>query len=177
MKNRMVSSWALFPALLILQTVPAFGQEPDGASYREGSRLIRLTLMTDLVLEGDKKSGLRLSKVDASSPQTSATRTAAQASTAEAPKIPVFATDTGQLLAPTGGVILMLNESWTERDTGAFLESHRLGDRATPFEGLPNSYLIETEPGMAALELANRLASLSGVVLSVPNWWRPVVPQ
>ena len=143
---------------------PARAQE-EQHEYREGNRTIKLTLRRDLALDDDPERGLR------AGPRADARQRVAQASTAT-PEIPVFATETGQLLAPVGGVILILEESWTNATIETFLDRHGIADDADPLEWLKNGYSVRTEPGLAALELANRLADLEGVVLSTPNWWR-----
>ena len=141
--------------------------QPDEHEYREGKRTIKLTLLRDLVLDYEEERGMHVR------PRADAPQRVAQASTAT-PEIPVFATETGQLLAPVGGIILILEESWTNAAIEAFLDRHGIAEDATPLAWLKNGYSFRTEPGMAALELANRLANLEGVVLSTPNWWREI---
>jgi hypothetical protein len=40
-----------------------------------------------------------------------------------------------------------------------------------------NAFLIETEAGLEALQLANRLRRLDGVIAAAPNWWQEVEPR
>ncbi len=86
--------------------------------------------------------------------------------------IPVFKTVSGELLAPVGGVVLVLRSSWRREEVDSFLEQEGLADTATPLGRIPNAYTVHTAPGMAAVELANRLASMDGVRIAAPNWWR-----
>ena len=165
-------------ALLVLVLVigafpePARPQQAEH-EYREGTRTIKLTLLRDLVLDYDDERGMRAPRRVGARPGPDSPQRLARASTST-PEIPVFATETGELLAPVGGIIIILDESWNSLAIETFLASHNLSDDATPLVWLRNGYSVRTEPGMAALELANRLATVEGVLLSVPNWWREV---
>ena len=35
----------------------------------------------------------------------------------------------------------------------------------------PNLFVVDSAPGMASLELANRLNGMADVVSAQPNWW------
>jgi hypothetical protein len=38
--------------------------------------------------------------------------------------------------------------------------------------GIKNTYLIESEPGLASIATANRIYESGQVVSSTPNWWK-----
>ena len=88
--------------------------------------------------------------------------------------LPVFKSESGggEMTLP-GGVILLLDESWDEAGVERFFAKNGINfSRLTEIEFLDNAYLIETEAGFPALELANGLAVQDGVVSSSPNWRR-----
>ena len=72
-----------------------------------------------------------------------------------------------------GGVLLVFDRDWRQAETNAFFVSRSIAKgRVSPLGAVPNGFVVATEPGFAALELANALAGEDGVVLSSPNWWR-----
>ena len=164
----LASSIVLFSASLALGQQPSEENAPQEVYYRDGSRTIKLTAATDLVL--DQKNN-RLIPVTS---RSDAPQSRFKPQPSHDLKIPVFTTDSGERVAPVGGIILVLDESWTSLDVDVFLERHDLVDDATLLEWLPGGYSVRTEPGMPAIELANRLARHEGVVLSTPNFWREV---
>ena len=88
------------------------------------------------------------------------------------PSGPVFWSDSDQLMALPGGVVLVLDPTWNTTAVEAFLSSNNIDPSdAEAFEGLPNWFLVETAPGFPSLQLANALAGQGGVVISSPNWW------
>ena len=86
--------------------------------------------------------------------------------------LPVFRSQSGTLMTLPGGVLLALDETWSEAETDAFFENNGIDrDRVSELEYLTNGFLVETEPGFSSLELANALAEQDGVRVSSPNWW------
>ena len=84
----------------------------------------------------------------------------------------------GALMALPGGVLVVLDPAWdAARIASFFAENGVAQTRTSPLGLLPNGYRISTEPGFAALHLANALAGQDGVVLASPNWWREIAPQ
>ena len=74
-----------------------------------------------------------------------------------------------------GGVLLVLDAEWDQSEIERFfLDNNISTDRISELGYLTNGFLIETEPGLVALEVANALADQQGIVLSSPNWWREV---
>ena len=145
--------------------------ESQRVSYRQGAQIVSMARVTDrALLEG--KQGYQVVRVD----PDRTPRVVAQAARTEG-EIPIFVTDTGELQAPVGGVILILSESWGPGEVEAFLVEHGLDESTTPVQWRKNGYVVSTVPGTFAVELANRLAGLAGVDLAVPNFWREAVPR
>ena len=67
---------------------------------------------------------------------------------------------------PVGGVLVRLSEG---TDPVAFFAEHGLNYEDWHLRRL---YLIETEPGWAALDTVARLNELDEVESAQPNWWR-----
>ena len=68
------------------------------------------------------------------------------------------------------------NEAARSRQTvDEFLGTNDLGD-VEPL-GVPKVYLVNTEAGLEAIELANDLARLPGVTSCSPNLWTEEVEQ
>ena len=83
----------------------------------------------------------------------------------------VFRTSTGSQMWLPGGVLLVLDAAWSTAQTDAFFAQNGIeADRVTEFDWLDNGFLIESGPGLASLELANRLVGQQGVELSSPDW-------
>lgn len=75
-----------------------------------------------------------------------------------------------------GGLILHLNPNWTEAAAYDWLLTQHL----QPVKKLAfgrNVFLIETEAGLEALHLANRLRQRDGVIAAAPNWWQELEPR
>jgi hypothetical protein len=86
---------------------------------------------------------------------------------------PVFsdgAEDGGRKRALPGGVIVYFKPDWTESQIGAWTASQGLSI-ASKLEIGPNIYVLQTAPGFAALETANRIHQSGAVVSAEPNWW------
>ena len=87
--------------------------------------------------------------------------------------LPVFRSESGEILTLPGGVLLALDASWDQaRVDQFFLENGITGDRIARQQFAVHGFLVETAPGFPSLELANTLAALDGVLLSSPNWRR-----
>ena len=92
--------------------------------------------------------------------------------------LPVFRTESGEILTLPGGVLLALDASWDQaRVDQFFLENGITGDRIARQQFAVHGFLVETEPGFPSLELANTLATQDGVLLSSPNWRREESPR
>ena len=92
--------------------------------------------------------------------------------------LPVFRSESGEILTLPGGVLLALDASWDQaRVDQFFLENGITGDRIARQQFAVHAFLVETEPGFPSLELANTLAAQDGVLLSSPNWRREESPR
>lgn len=75
-----------------------------------------------------------------------------------------------------GNVIVRLDAGWTREQVDAWLVSNAL-PQGRRLSANSNLYVIPSPPGLASLELANRLQESGGVVWAQPDWWQPVEPQ
>jgi hypothetical protein len=81
---------------------------------------------------------------------------------------PVFRDESGRPRALPGGVIVLFDAPLPEDAARATIERHgariarRIGER---------TWLLASDPGMAALELANRLHATGAFAAAEPNWW------
>ncbi len=81
----------------------------------------------------------------------------------------------GGLMTLPGGVLLSLDPGWNQAKVESFFSENNIPlDRVSELGFLENGFLLDTEPGLPSLELANALAAQDGVVISSPNWWREV---
>ena len=86
--------------------------------------------------------------------------------------LPVFRSAAGDLMMLPGGVILVLDPDWSEAAADDFLAARGIDRRDVDvLRWARNAFFVPTEPGFAALDLANALAAEAGVVLASPNWW------
>ena len=92
--------------------------------------------------------------------------------------LPVFRSESGEILTLPGGVLLALDASWDQaRVDQFFVENGITGDRIARQQFAVHGFLVETEPGFPSLDLANTLAAQDGVLLSSPNWRREESPR
>ncbi len=84
---------------------------------------------------------------------------------------PVFRDDNGAARALGGGVIVRL------RDAGLPEAHARLAGAGLvpvrPLDPEGRTWLVDAPPGLASLELANRLHESGQYESAAPNWWRP----
>lgn len=71
-----------------------------------------------------------------------------------------------------GGVLLRLRPGTSPDAAQALLARHGLTLRRTIGDG-SGMLLVEAPPGVASLELANRLYESGDFAAASPNWWRP----
>ena len=148
-------------------------QSAQGQPYtwQDGDRTLTVLLQDDLMVTQD---GDIASKEDIAA-RTTRSDTVDKAASAG---LPVFRSQSGSLMTLPGGVLLALDETWSEAETDAFFENNGIDrDRVSELEYLTNGFLVETEPGFPSLELANALAEQDGVRVSSPNWWRDRVAK
>ena len=134
-------------------------------TWQDGDRTLTVLLQDDLTVTQDGDIALR----DDTVIRTTRSDTVDKAASAG---LPVFRSQSGTLMTLPGGVLLALDETWSEAETDAFFENNGIDrDRVSELEYLTNGFLVETEPGFSSLELANALAEQDGVRVSSPNWW------
>ena len=86
--------------------------------------------------------------------------------------LPVFVTENGSWKALPGDVIVVLSPEMDQTAIDAFFGRMDL-NQISKMDFTKNAYLVKTEPGLAGLELSNRLTGMQEVELSSPNWWSP----
>ncbi len=110
--------------------------------------------------------GVSIWKVDSTAYSTKAAQTLPRNHS------PVFK-DGGSMRALPGGVVVILNPSLTQLEVEQWFESQQL-EIANQLTFAKYAYLVSTDAGLAALNVANRLVEESDkqIVISVtPNWW------
>ena len=85
---------------------------------------------------------------------------------------PVLVTESGAWKALPGDVIVVLSPEMKQADIDIFFAEMNL-EQVSEMNFTKNAYLVETEPGVAGLELSNKLTGMEAVELSSPNWWSP----
>ena len=153
------------------------GSTPQTATeytWQDGDRMLRVTLQPDLVLQdGPGPTSKEIPMVE-----TGKGVIVRKSDTSDTDGQPVFRSPSGALMTLPGGVLLVLEDKWTEAEVNAFFSRNGI-KRALVSElsYATNGFLVETDPGFPSLELANRLASQEGVIISSPNWWTQVATR
>ena len=156
------------PALVSGQQQSAQGQP---YTWQDGDRTLTVLLQDDLTVTQDGDIALR----DDTAIRTTRSDTVDKAASAG---LPVFRSQSGSLMTLPGGVLLALDETWSEAETDAFFENNGIDrDRVSELDYVANGFFVETEPGFPSLDLANALAEQDGVWVASPNWWRDRVAK
>lgn len=88
------------------------------------------------------------------------------------PSGPVFWSESNELMALPGGVVLMFDPAWAKGSIDAFIRANNINPSdVEAFDGLANAFKVATDPGLPSLRVANSLAGQDGVTISSPNWW------
>ena len=144
-------------------------------TWEDGDRTLTVYLQDDLVVEQDS-DGMPRDVVAADDGGTNVARNADGES--KSGTLPVFRSESGALLTLPGGVLLVLDSTWSETQVNSFFSDNGIKlDRVSELSYAANGFFIETEPGFPSLDLANKLATLDGVEVSSPNWGREAVPK
>lgn len=85
-------------------------------------------------------------------------------------------TAASRMRALPGNIIVYLNPVWSEARVSAWLQSRGLVV-VKKLEIGTNIYILKTDPGLAALELANTLYRSGEVVAAFPDWWQETVAR
>lgn len=82
----------------------------------------------------------------------------------------------GRKRALPGNIIVYLNPQWSEAAVNDWLSSRKLVV-VKKLEIGSNIYVIQTGPGLEALEAANALYKSGEVKAAFPDWWQEVTPR
>lgn len=142
-------------------------------TYRDGNRVIRVTRQDGLTVQ---PSGMNTPDDVVLHRGTLHSIVESQPDKHGPDSQPVFRSESGGgLMSLPGGVLLLLDSSWTEDEVQSFFATNGIPqDSVSPLGFLTNGYMVATSPGFHSLDLANSLAGQDGVVVSSPNWWREV---
>jgi len=88
----------------------------------------------------------------------------------EALQSPILRDETGRARALPGGVLLTFARPVAEADARALFARYGVTDAQPIGERI---WLVPTAPGLAALDLADRLAASGAFASAAPNWWAP----
>ena len=148
---------------------PSVAASAQGAEYtwQDGPTTRRMRLQLDLVAQPTSEN--RDDDVVAAD-QGELSIVRKQERHEQAASEPVFRTESGHLVTFPGGMLIMLDGAWDAAQVQSFFARH--GIAMSRVEGQtfgPNAFLVSSESGFAALELANDLAAEEGVVYAVPD--------
>ena len=142
----------------------------DAYTWEDGDRTLTAYLQEDLVIE--KGSGGLVPDI-AQASEVGANTVRSADSQSKSNVLPVFRSESGELMTLPGGILLVLNAEWTTAEVNSFLSSNGIKmDRVSELSYAVNGFFVDTDPGFPSLELANTLAGQEGVELSSPNWGR-----
>ncbi|MEW6778145.1 MAG: hypothetical protein AB1405_17745, partial [Bdellovibrionota bacterium] len=82
----------------------------------------------------------------------------------------------GSIRALPGGIVVVFDPAWDFQKISEWASSEKI----EVLDKLPigkNAYVVRSEPGLAALELANRLQESGKIQSASPDWWREVEPN
>ena len=136
--------------------------------WRDADRIRTVRLQSDLTIRTSS---------DGVTAQIVARSSVAGASSGEQ-ALPVFRSESnGTMMTLPGGVLVLFDAEWDDAQTSGFFAEQGISKSLISPMLLDNAYKIETEPGFPSLDLANRLATLDGVVISSPNWTSEAVAK
>lgn len=160
-------------ALIGCATVAQDKSSAESYTWYEGGKPKRVWLDKSLVAEfGNRTETGSTPAVKANGVRIWRQDDAAAARAARQGKVSPVLRDTrgGPMRALPGNVIVQLNPNWDNREVSAWLSANGL----TEVSRLPigkNAIVVSSPPGLASLELANRLQESGSVVSAQPNWW------
>jgi hypothetical protein len=120
--------------------------------------------------------GLRLWRVDDDSVRAARSVRSAQPRAKVSPVLREAPSADAPMRALPGGVVVHLVPGWSERHAKDWLESQQL-EVVRKLDFGRNVFLVHSEPGLEALELANALREKDPVVAAMPDWWEQVEPR
>ena len=132
-------------------------------TWQDGDRTLRVRLQADLTMGADGDITSRGSGDDGAGVRGSSDQPSTQ---------PVFRSESGALMTLPGGILLVLDATWSGQQVDSFFARNSIAkSRVSDLGFLPNGFFVETAPGFPSLNLANALAGQDGVEISSPNWW------
>ena len=144
-------------------------------AWKDGDRTLTVTLQPDLVVDEDDSE---TSKSGASVGASGGAVVKSADGQGQKSGQPVFKSQSGALMTLPGGVLLVLDADWTATEVNAFFAGNSIKlDQVSELDFVDNGYFVETDPGYPSLNLANKLASQDGVIISSPNWWTEVTTK
>lgn len=123
-----------------------------------------------------RQGGIRIWRIPARSESTARSLHALNPDTRTSPVLRDGPGKSAAMRALPGGVIVHLDPNWPETEVRDWLLGHDLQQFRKLAFGR-NTFLVETGPGLDALQLANQLRLLDGVIAASPNWWQEVEPR
>ena len=144
-------------------------------TWYDGDRTMRAVLQNDLVVQSTSANTGDDEVVVLRGQKSVVRKRSGHGSAAQ----PVFKPESGDgLMTLPGGVLLALDQSWDDVQVEKFFAGNDISqDRVSELDFMGNGFLVETEPGFPALDLANELAHQEGVVSASPNWSREREPR
>ena len=144
-------------------------------TWYDGDRTMRAVLQNDLGVQKTSANTGSDEVVVAKGQDSIVRKQSSQGSDVQ----PVFKPESGEgLMTLPGGVLLALEPGWDDAQVNKFFAGNDIAeDRLAELDFLDNGFLVSTEPGFPALELANDLAHQDGVVSASPNWSREREPR
>ena len=150
-------------------------EENTEYAWKDGDRTLTVTLQPDLVVDEDDSG---TSKSEARVAASGGAIVKSVEGQDQKSGQPVFKSQSGALMTLPGGVLLVLDADWTATEVNAFFAGNGIKqDQISELDFVDNGYFVETEPGFPSLNLANKLASQDGVIISSPNWWTEVTTK
>ena len=144
-------------------------------AWKDGDRTLTVILQPDLVVEEDDSGTAKSNGGVGASGGTVVKSADGQGQKSGQP---VFKSQSGSLMTLPGGVLLVLDADWTATEVNAFFATNEIKQtQVSELDFVDNGYFVETEPGFPSLNLANKLASQDGVIISSPNWWTEVTTK
>ncbi len=143
----------------------------------EDKNALKQALPAARVLPG-KNTGMRLWQLDGSTTPTGMSRSL-NSRLPQGKYSPVLhdsPTAASRMRALPGNIIVYLNPAWSEARARAWLQSRGLVVVKKLDIGT-NISILKTDPGLAALELANTLYRTGEVVAAFPDWWQETVAR
>ena len=154
---------------------PAGAGQGPAYTWEDGDRTLTVYLQTDLVVE-QNSDGLPRDVVAAEEVGDNVVRRVE--GQAKSNTLPVFHSESGELLTLPGGVLLVIDPEWSQAQVNSFFSDNGIKRSGlSELSYADNGFFIDTEPGFPSLDLANQLAALEGVEVSSPNWGREATPK